>query len=300
MSTFNPMSKKMHEDEVNIDVTLVRELLGAQFPQWATLPIEPIQSIATDNAIYRLGTDMCIRLPRIPGAAKHLETEQKWLPKFATILPLTIPVPLEKGNPHGSYPWNWSIYRWIEGENAFIEPIINQHQAAIDLAQFLIALQKIDSTGGPISRRGVPLKTQDNDVRSAIKSLHGIIDTQAATAVWEQCLQASVWNKPPVWIHGDLLPANLIVQKGRLSAVIDFDSLGIGDPACDLIPAWGVFSRDAREVFRVTLAVDNATWMRGRGWALSIALIIIPYYQNSNPGIVAVAQCMINELLTDF
>ncbi|MGC2310926.1 MAG: aminoglycoside phosphotransferase family protein [Candidatus Babeliaceae bacterium] len=293
------MSKKMHDDEVNIDLTLVKELLSAQFPQWATLPIEPIQSIGTDNAIYRLGRDMCIRLPRIPGADKHIETEQRWLPKFAPILPLAIPVFLGKGNPHGNYPWHWSIYRWIEGENACTKTIIDQHQAAIDLAQFLIALQKIDPTGGPTSRRGIPLVTQDNEVRSAIKSLHGIIDTQAVTAKWEQCLQAPVWDKLPVWIHGDLLPANLLVQHGRLSGVIDFDSLGIGDPACDLIPAWSVFSSDVRDIFRTKLAVDDATWIRGCGWGLSIALIIIPYYQNSNLGLVSIAKQMIKEILND-
>jgi len=293
------MSGKMHDNEVVIDVSLVKELLSEQFPQWATLPIKLVQSIGTDNAIYRLGTNMCIRLPRISGAAKRIETEQRWLPHFALILPLAIPVPIGKGNPNKNYPWHWSIYRWLEGENACIEPIVNQHQGAVDLAEFLIALQKIDATGGPISRRGVPLTIQDNAVRSAIKSLHGVIDTQAVITMWEKCLQAPAWNKSPVWIHGDLLPANLLVQKGRLAAIIDFDSLGIGDPACDLIPAWAVFSSDARKVFRSTLKTDDATWMRGRGWALSIALIIIPYYQRSNPGLVDVAWRMIHELLTD-
>ncbi len=245
----------MHDNEIDINESLVRELLCAQFPQWASLPIKAVQSIGTDNAIYRLGTDMCIRLPRIAGAGKHIETEQKWLPQFAPMLPLAIPVPLGKGKPHKNYHLHWSIYSWLEGENACNEPIIDQQQAAIDLAQFIIALQSIDPTGGPAARRGVSLATQDNETRSAIKALHGVIDTEAVIVAWEQCLQALVWNKPPVWIHGDLLPANVLVQQGRLSGVIDFDSLGIGDPAVDLIPAWCLFSRDARNIFRKTLAV---------------------------------------------
>jgi len=293
------MIKKMHDNEVDINESLVRQLLRAQFPQWAELSIKSVQSIGTDNAIYRLGTDMCIRLPRTLGASKHIEIEQKWLPQCAPLLPLAIPVPIGKGNPNENYPLHWSIYHWLEGENAYVEPIVDQHQAAIDLAHFLIALQKIDSAGGPISRRGIPLHTRDNEVRSAIQSLHDVVDIQAVTTLWKHCLLAPEWDKNPVWLHGDLLPANLLVQHGRLTAVIDFDSLGIGDPACDLILAWSLFSSDARDIFRKALAVDDATWMRGRGWALSIALIIIPYYQNSNPGLVAVAYRMINELLGD-
>lgn len=289
----------MHENERAIDISLVSELLTTQFPQWAKLPIKPVKSAGTDNAIYRLGTDMCVRLPRTAQDASRIETQQRWLPQFAPLLPLAIPVFIAQGNPQEIYPWHWAIYSWIEGENAFNKQIINLHQAAIDLAQFLRALQQIDPAGGPLSRRGVPLATQDNETRNAIKSLHGVIDTEVATAAWQECLQAPEWDKAPVWIHGDLLPTNIIVEHGRINAVIDFDFLGIGDPACDLIVAWSVLSHETREVFRTTLAVDDATWMRGRGWALSIALIILPYYQHSNPGLVAVAKHTINEILAN-
>lgn len=289
----------MHENELAIDEPLVRQLLNAQFPQWAHLPLKRVKSAGTDNAIYRLGTDMCVRLPRIAGLDVHIETEHRWLPQLAPLLPLAIPIPLAKGTPTENYPWHWSIYRWLEGENAFIAHIVDLQQAAIDLAQFLLTLQQIDSAGGPPSRRGVPLSTQDNQTRRAIESLHGIIDTEVITEIWEECLKAPVWDKPPVWTHGDLLPTNLLVQHGRLRGVIDFDFLGIGDPACDLIVAWSVFSRGSREIFRATLKIDDAMWLRGRGWALSIALIILPYYQSSNPGLVAVAKRMINEILAD-
>ena len=290
---------KMHEHEIEIDALLIQQLLNEQFPQWAQLPIKPTQSIGTDNAIYQLGVDMCVRLPRLPDVAQSIETEQKWLPLFSTNLPLGIPVLLGKGAPNDSYPLHWSIYRWLEGENAFIAPIVDLHQAAIDLAQFLTALQKICPAGGPPSRRGVPLLTQDDETRGAIESLRGVIDTTVITVLWEECLKVPAWNKPLVWTHSDLLPANLLVKQGRLSAVIDFGMMGVGDPACDLIVAWSVLSSNTRDIFRRTLAVDDATWMRGRGWALSIALIILPYYHSTNPGLVAVANRMINEIIAD-
>lgn len=289
----------MHDNEIVIDVLLVRQLLSAQFPQWADLSISPVQSVGTDNAIYHLGTDMCVRLPRIANAAELIEKEQRWLPQLAQKLPLATPVLLGKGIPDENYPWHWSIYQWLEGEDASIRQITDLNQDAIDLAHFLIALQKIDTTDGPPSRRGVPLAMQDNATRSALQSLDGVIDTDLATAVWQECLQASVWDKPPVWTHGDLLPANLLIQNGLLSAVIDFGCLGIGDPACDLIVAWSFFSSESREIFRDALGVDDATWRRGRGWALSIGLIILPYYKDTNPGLVAVGKRMIHEILAE-
>ncbi len=159
------------------------------------------------------------------------------------------------------------------------------------------ALQQIDSAGGPPARRGLPLATQDTATQNALASLRGIIDTEKSAVIWQKCLEAQTWNKPPVWIHGDLLPANLLVQNSRLIAVIDFDLFGVGDPACDLIPAWSLFSYDTRNLFRETLGVDDATWMRGRGWALSIALIILPYYQNTNPGLFDIGERMLEEIL---
>lgn len=291
----------MHEHEIDIDISLVRELLKAQFPLWANLEIKPIRSMGTDNAMYRLGSDLCIRLPRIIEAAKGIEIEQKWLPKIAPQLPLTVPVPLGYGKPYGNYVWPWSIYRWVEGENAFDEPLIgDKPQAAIDLAQFIRALQQIDPTNAPLSPRGVPLATLDAEVRCAIKSLKDVVDTKALQAVWDDCLGAPMWDKPSVWIHGDLLPGNILVHNNKISAILDFSSVGIGDPACDAIPAWGIFSCGTRVDFRSHLGIDNATWRRGRGWALSIAVIALPYYQHTNPDFVAVAHRMIREIIHDF
>ncbi len=293
----------MHADEVDTDASLVGRLLAAQFPQWAGLPIAPVSSAGTDNAIYRLGDDMAVRLPRIHWAVGQVDKEHEWLPRLGPFLPLAISVPLAKGQPGEGYPWHWSVYQWLKGENATIDLIADPRQAAIDLAQFITALQRIDTTGGPRAvdhnLRGVPLADRDARTREAIAALHGMIDADAATTVWEAALQAPEWNRAPVWFHGDLLPGNLLFEQGRLSAVIDFGGLGVGDPACDLMIAWGLFSGESRDVFRAALAVDDATWARGRGHALSQAVIFIPYYLDTNPVGVSNARRMIDAVLAD-
>jgi aminoglycoside phosphotransferase (APT) family kinase protein len=295
---------QMHADEVNTDASLVRRLLGAQFPAWADLPIEPVASAGTDNAIYRLGEDMAVRLPRVDWAVGQVEKEQRWLPELAALLPLAIPVPLAKGVPAEGYPWHWSVCRWLEGENATIERLADPCQAATDLAHFVAALQRIDPAGGPPpgadnSSRGVPLAMRDQPTRAALAALTGTLDTGAAAAAWEAALRAPASRGPPVWLHGDLHSGNLLAQRGRLSAVIDFGCLGVGDPACDAMVAWTLFSAEGRDAFRTALAVDDATWARGRGWALSVALIALPYYRNTNPEIVARAKHTIDEVLAD-
>ncbi len=290
---------KMHADEVDTDVSLVRRLLAAQFPQWADLPIDPGPSAGTDNAIYRLGEDMAVRLPRIHWAIGQVEKEHLWLPKLAQHLPLAIPVPLGKGSPAEGYPWHWSVYPWLKGEHATIDRIGDLREAATELSHFVAALQGIDPAGGPRAGRGVPLAMRDVSTREAIEALRGMIDVDAATAAWEAALGAPVWQGSPVWVHGDLLPGNLLVEQGRLSAVIDFGGFGVGDPACDLMIAWGLFSGESRDVFRAALGVDDTTWARGRGHALSWALIFIPYYLETNPVGVGAARRTIDEVLAD-
>lgn len=297
-------SGKMHADEVDTDVSLVGRLLAAQFPRWADLPIEPVNFAGTDNAIYRLGDDMAVRLPRIHWAIGQVEKEQRWLPRLAPLLPLAIPMPLAKGIPGEGYPWHWSVYRWLDGETATIDRIADPRHLATDLARFIAALQQIDPTGGPSpgthnSSRGVPLAVRDAPTRAAIASLDGLIDTGAATAAWDAALRAPAWHGSPVWVHGDLQAGNLLAVGGRLSAVIDFGCLGVGDPACDLMVAWNLLSADTRDVFRAALAVDEATWVRGRGWALSVGLIALPYYQTSNPVLAGIARSAIDEVLAD-
>jgi aminoglycoside phosphotransferase (APT) family kinase protein len=294
----------MHTDEVDTDAALVRLLLSEQFPRWAGLPIRPVISAGTDNALYRLGDDMVARLPRIEGAASQVDKEQRWLPTLAPFLPFEVPVPLARGEPGHGYPWRWSICRWLEGQDATVSPVAAPREAAVSLADFVTALQSIDASGGPApghhnSFRGEPLAARDSETRAAIAELHTLVDADAATAAWEAALEAPLWGGQAVWVHGDLLATNLLVCQGCLSGVIDFGCLGVGDPACDVMVAWTYLLPDARGVFRDAIQVDDATWHRGLGWALSFGLIALPYYQTTNPMLAGIARRAIDQAIAD-
>lgn len=293
------------EDEMDIDTSLPKRLLRGQFPRWADLPIEPIGSDGCDNAIFRLGGDMAVRLPRVQRATRQVHKEQRWLPILAPSLPLAIPRPLAEGRPAEGFPWHWSIYEWIPGRNATLECLDDPNQAAASLADFVVTMHEIDPAGGPPSGpqnefRGVSLAMRDPLVREAIGRLHNTIDTTAATAAWEASLQVTDWEGAPVWIHGDLHSGNLLAEDGRLSAVIDFGLLGVGDPACDAMVGWWLFSGKSRSEFRRALGVDEATWLRGRGWALSVGLIGLAYYLDKNPVLVGTGRHAVQEVLTDY
>lgn len=286
----------MHTDELDVDESLARRLLAAQFPQWANLRLVPVRSAGTDNALFRLGDDIVVRLPRIAGVDAALEKEHELLPRLAPYLPVAIPFPLAAGAPMGTYPWRWSVYLWLEGHNP---PAGNHDELTEDLIAFVDALRHVDLADGPSARRGGSLAIQDEETRAALAELSGVIDTVAATAAWNQALQLPEWVDAPVWVHGDLLPGNLLVKAGRLTGVIDWAGLGVGDPACDMIAAWALLSPRARESFRRGLRVDDAAWARGRGWALSIGLIALPYYKDTNPEFAVVAHHLIRETLAD-
>ncbi|TAJ21958.1 MAG: aminoglycoside phosphotransferase family protein [Dehalococcoidia bacterium] len=292
----------MHAGEHDIDDGLVRMLIAGQFPQWASLPLSRVASAGTDHALYRLGDEMSVRLPRVEVAAGQVEKEQRWLPLLAPHLPLAIPTPLAQGAPAEGYPWAWSVYRWQPGENAIASPVSDLHLAALDLAGFVEALHRVDLAGGPEPGRhnffrGVPLAHRDASVRSALAALAGTIDVPAAARAWDAALATPAWQGAPVWIHGDLHAGNLLVEQGRISGVIDWGGLAVGDPACDLMVAWNFLDAGAREAFRAALDVDDATWERGRGWALSMALIALPYYRETNPVIVASSMRTLGEVL---
>lgn len=295
----------MHPGEVPTDPALVRRLLAAQFPRWADLEIARVASAGTDNALYRLGADMVVRLPRIHWAAEDVAKEQRWLPRLAPHLPVAVPTPLAMGAPGQGYPWRWSVYRWLAGEPPTVGGLTAEQAAdlasdlASDLAAFVVALRAIDTTGAPAAGRGVPLAERDGPTRTALDELRGALDTAAAIAAWEDALEAPAWRGPAVWIHGDLAPGNLLCRDGRLAAVIDFGAVGVGDPAVDMLPAWTLLTGRARERFRRAVGADPATWRRGRGWALSIALIQLPYYRHTNPELAASARHVIREVLDD-
>jgi aminoglycoside phosphotransferase (APT) family kinase protein len=207
--------------------------------------------------------------------------------------------PAREREPAEGYPWHWSVYGWLNGENPAVDRLTAPGLLATELAQFVAALHRIGLAAGPRAGRGEPLEGREAQNRAAIDALQGMVDTAAATAAWDLALQAAAWPGAPVWVHGDLSPGNLLSVDGRLSAVIDFAGVGVGDPACDLIVAWNLLPTEARNVFRAALRVDDATWERGRGWALSIALIQLPYYHTTNPVLAANARHTIDEVLAD-
>lgn len=290
---------KLHADEPDIDTALVHRLVAAQFPRWAGLPVERVGSAGTSNAMYRLGEDMVVRLPRTAGASGDVEKEHTWLPGLAPRLPVAVPVPLVKGRPAEGYPWAWSVFRWLDGETPTPGGITEPGLLAADLAEFVTALHRIDAAGGPPSYRGEPLAARDAAVRAALAELRATVDTGAAAAVWDAALRARPWPGPAVWIHADLQPGNLLLSRGRLGAVIDFGCLGLGDPAVDLIVAWYVLPGNARNAFRAATRADDAAWTRGRGWALSIALLEAAYYRDTNPVMARIARHVVREVLAD-
>jgi aminoglycoside phosphotransferase (APT) family kinase protein len=289
----------MHTDELPTDVALVQRLLAAQFPEWAALPIERVPSSGTDNALYRLGDDMVVRLPRIDWAAKDVETDARWLPVLAPRLPVELPELLAHGQPAESYPWDWGVYKWLEGENPVVGSLVSPEVLAMDIARFVTALRELDVPGAPPGSRGAPLATRDAETRTAIAELDGTIDTDSVTAVWDGALQVPPWPGPLIWTHGDLLRGNLLLRDGRLTGVIDWSGAGVGDPAADLIAAWSVLPADAREILREELAVDDAMWLRGRGLALSVALLQVPYYRETNPELAGNGLHIIEQVLAD-
>ena len=292
-------TRKMHPGEVDIDASLVRRLLAAQFPQYADLPVSPTRSTGTVNAIYRLGEHLYARLPRLREWTRDLDKEWRWLPELAPRLSLQVPEPVEKGRPENFYPFPWAIYGWIEGEPYSDELVDDERRAAGDLARFVTGLRGVPPVPGAPRGGRRPLRELDALTREAIGAARDVIDADAATAAWERALEAPTWDGAPVWVHADLLRPNVLVRGGRVRAVIDFGGVGVGDPAADVIAAWSIFNRAGRETFRDALDVDGGTWNRARGFALHQAAMIIPYYAETNPGFAALAKRTVMEVLAD-
>jgi aminoglycoside phosphotransferase (APT) family kinase protein len=286
---------KMHIDELEIEEALVRRLLAEQFPEWAVLPLSRVEPAGTVNAIFRLGDALSVRLARREGPTEPDGKEFDWLPRLAPLLPIEIPVAVAQGRPGSGYPWFWEVHTWVEGKTVPVEEI-DAIQAARDLAAFVAALQRIDPSGAPPGR-GIPLAERDADVRYWLARFDGYA---GVAAEWERALAAPPWDGPPVWHHGDLDVRNWLVRSGRISGVVDWGSMGVGDPACDVMVAWKLHSDAARDAFREALPTDDATWERARGWVLSQAVAAVAYYTpESNPTLYREAESWLRLVLSE-
>jgi aminoglycoside phosphotransferase (APT) family kinase protein len=287
----------VHEDEIDIDGALVRRLLAAQFPQWASLPIRRVASAGTVNAIFRLGEDMSVRLPRTPRFQDW--DVDCWLAALAGKLPIAIPEPVAAGEPDDGYPRRWSIHRWLRGGPWSEDRVSDPCAAAEQLAEFVHALQRLDPTAiaCPPVWDGGRFADSDRAVRAMAPRAAGV-DAKALLNAWDEALRVSQWDGQPVLVHWDLLPGNILVRDGAISAVIDWGALGAGDPSRDLLPTWTLFSGEARRVFRSAMSFGDDTWARARGWALAF-VVGVAYYSQTNPGFAAECRATLTAALDD-
>ncbi|SMF63939.1 Predicted kinase, aminoglycoside phosphotransferase (APT) family [Paenibacillus uliginis N3/975] len=287
-----------------INVDLVVRLINEQFPEWSGLEVRPVQFSGHDNRTFHLGEHMSVRLPSAESYVPQVEKEQIWLPILRQKLSLPISTPLAKGNPNEEYPWPWSINKWLEGETLSPNNMNDLNQLARDLGTFLIELQSIDASGGPLAgahnfHRGGNIVVYDEESRYAIENNKDTFNEHVLKEIWELALD-SKWESDPVWVHGDIAPGNILVRDGKLSAVIDFGILGVGDPACDAAMAWTFFDNDSRKIFKHVLNMDEGTWNRARGWALWKALITYNGNKNSNTAIAEESYHVINIIVDDY
>jgi aminoglycoside phosphotransferase (APT) family kinase protein len=285
------------------DIATARALIGAQFPQWAALQLTPVASAGTDNALFRLGTDLLVRLPKAEWSPPLIVREAKIIQHLTNRLPLAIPELVASGEPGETFPHPWSILAWIDGESPH-PATLDTAGTATALARFIRTLQAIKPTDGFAAGqannfRGVPLKTRDKRTRAAIEALSDEIDTAAATRIWNEALAAPPHEDAPIWVHGDIHPGNVLTRAGKLAAIIDWGCAGTGDPAVDLMPAWSMFTKTARETFCQAIEADTQTWTRARGWTLSVSVIALAHYHGKNETIAKATRRDIADLLAE-
>ena len=282
---------------------LARKLIAEQFPEYARLPVTDVEKQGHDNRTYRLGDDMLIRMPTAADYALKVPKEQELLPKLAKSLSVSIPAPIKMGKPSEDYPHPFSIYKWLPGKSINLLTLTEQEkeQLAFDLAKFLKELQAIKDIEGPEPGqhnwwRGDHVSVYDKGAREQIAELTEIIDARKTLSLWDKAC-ATKWNKPPIWIHGDFATSNILMDGGKLSAVIDFGGTAIGDPACDLVIAWTYLSGKAREVFIYEMDMDEDTWLRARAWALWKATFELCQIADKNSHDAALQKRIIDEVI---
>jgi aminoglycoside phosphotransferase (APT) family kinase protein len=289
------MTAAMHPDELRVDEPLVRGLLAGQFPEWAELPLRRVPSSGTVNAMFRLGGDLVVRLPFVEWGAGGID----WLPRLAPLLPAEIPTVLAVGVPADGYPCPWLVLDWIQGDHPDPARLADPEALAADLARFVLALRAVDPADAPPGHRGFSLDRFDTSVRKTLHAARDLIDESTLLSAWDEALAAEPYDGPPVWVHGDLLPANVLLRDGGFSGVLDFGAAGVADPAGDLLPAWSILPADARDGFRRALATDDGSWSRGRGYAIVQAAVALPYYRDTNPGMVRNSMRILTEIAAE-
>ena len=296
--------RKLHDDEVDIDAALVSRLVSTQFPRWSGLPVAVVAESGTDNVTFRLGMDLSVRLPRTHATSGQIDVDRVWLPRLGPHLPVAVPQPVAVGEPGEGYPFQWGVYPWLEGAPLDFDTLSDPVRVAVDLAEFVTSLQALDTTGAPVPSddpldRGTPLAPRDPLFREAVWQLRDQYDSGLLLDAWEASLAADDFVGPPVWIHGDLLPGNLLVHRQRLHAVIDFATVRAADPAGELLAAWYVFQGESRRAFRDALGADERMWVRARGWALSLEIMASAYYRTRNPD-SGEPSSVVTDILADF
>ena len=303
------MTQRLHEDEVHIDVGLVRELIRRQLPQLVDLEVGLVAAPGTDNVVFRLGDELSVRLPRKPAAVSGLLIEREWLPRLAPHLPLAVPEPLAAGESSEIYPFPWLACNWVSGVP--LAPGRMNPDDGLVLAEFVLALQSLDTSGGPqiqSGHRAGPVDAYDLTARAALNAARALqaagriepdlFDEERAASVWAAAVHAPKWQGADLWVHRDFMASNLVTLDGRLHGVLDFGGLAVGDPAGNAMAAFHMFSAaDSQSRFRAALGTDDATWARARGWALTQGLEALVYYLDSHPGMVAMARQVIRATL---
>jgi aminoglycoside phosphotransferase (APT) family kinase protein len=288
-----------------ITVELAKKLIAIQFPEYTDLNITEVEQQGHDNRTYRIGEDMLVRMPTAEAYALKVPKEQELLPKLASHLSLNIPAPIKIGSPSDDYPYPFSIYKWLEGRSANHLHIDDKslESIALQLATFLKELQSIDDVDGPTPGqhnwwRGDHVSVYDDGARKQIAELSDAIDANKAMALWTQACKTK-WSKAPVWIHGDIAVGNIIIQDNKLSGVIDFGGVGIGDPACDLVIAWTYLSGKSREIFINEIDLDDDTWLRARAWALWKATFELTQIKDKNSSEALLQKNIISSVLNN-
>lgn len=296
----------LHQNEVSVDEALVRSLLESQRPEWADLPLSPAGA-GTDNTMYRLGDDLLVRLPRTADTARSVRKEQEWLPRLAPFLACPVPEPVHAGTPANAFPLVWSVYRWIDGDEAGPDTVRDWAAFGADLATLVRELHDIDLMGATRADnlswyRGGSLQACDRWISRCLDDCRATVgtelDVETLEKLWRAALALPEPSGPHVWLHGDLKPTNLLVRKGRLSAVIDFGCLSVGFPDAEHSTVWDL-PPEARQVYRNTLDLDDLTWARARAWAIAVGVSGISYYWRTYPAFVAECRARLQAILAD-